>query len=101
MLADVKIELDEERRFRGHLENELAQKDDVLKAVRHCDKDNTGRRSLGGNSVGSESARVPNKEDLLEPTLPGTSTSGTKSQAAKPEVFDIGTDSEDEAEMSG
>eukprot|EP00438_Fugacium_kawagutii_P015029 Skav204460 [mRNA] locus=scaffold3299:7063:14085:+ [translate_table: standard] len=63
-------------------------------------KDNTWRRSLGGNSVDpDESTRVPDNEDL-EPTLPGTAPCETKSQAAKPEVFDIGTDSEDEAEGS-
>eukprot|EP00438_Fugacium_kawagutii_P030009 Skav214952 [mRNA] locus=scaffold2320:94618:96387:+ [translate_table: standard] len=83
MLADLEIELDEERRLRGCLENELAQKDGGLNAVYHCDKDNTWRRSLGGNSVDSdESTRVPDNE------------------AAKPEVFDISTDSEDEAEVS-
>eukprot|EP00438_Fugacium_kawagutii_P010930 Skav211541 [mRNA] locus=scaffold352:496539:497909:- [translate_table: standard] len=97
-VEDLKIELDEERGLRGCLENELAQKDGGLKTLCDCGKDNTRRRSLDGNSVDShESTWVPDKEDLLELTLPGTS--GTKRLAAKPEVFHM-ADSEDEADNS-
>eukprot|EP00438_Fugacium_kawagutii_P006233 Skav208382 [mRNA] locus=scaffold3508:98331:100449:+ [translate_table: standard] len=51
-VEDLKIELDKERCWRGCFENEFTLKDGALTQC-HCEKDNTWRRSLGGNSVDS------------------------------------------------